>query len=316
MLLVNDLKSYFFLKDTIVPAVDGVSFKVHEGEVLAVVGESGCGKSVTALSLLRLIMPPGKIMGGEVLFEGQNLFEKSEEDMRKIRGNRIAMIFQDPMTSLNPVLTIGEQLVEVLTEHLKLDRKEAKERAVEMLTIVGVPSPNERLAHYPHQLSGGLRQRVTIAIALSCNPRLIIADEPTTALDVTIQAQILMLMKKLQKEFETSVFLITHDLGVVAQMAQRVMVMYAGKIIEESGVRDIFKNALHPYTLGLLNCLPRLDRKKERLDVIPGTVPDLRTLPKGCLFFNRCGQATDICRDRMPEFSEISPTHRVRCWRA
>jgi oligopeptide/dipeptide ABC transporter ATP-binding protein len=316
MLQVNELKSYFFLKDAIVPAVDGVSFNLHEGEVLAVVGESGCGKSVTALSLLRLIMPPGKILGGEVFFEGQNLFEKSEEDMRKIRGNRIAMIFQDPMTSLNPVLTIGEQLVEVLTEHLKLNRNEARDRAAEMLAIVGVPSPVERLGHYPHQLSGGLRQRVMIAIALSCNPRLIIADEPTTALDVTIQAQILLLMKKLQKEFETSVLLITHDFGVVARMAQRVMVMYAGKIVEESDGHEIFKNALHPYTRGLLNCLPRLGRKKDRLDVIPGTVPDLRTLPKGCLFFNRCDQATDICRDKMPEFSEIGLTHRVRCWRA
>ena len=316
MLQVNDLKSYFYLKDTVIPAVDGVSFTLKDGEVLAVVGESGCGKSVTALSLLKLVMPPGRILGGEVIFEGQNLLAKSEEEIRRIRGHRIAMIFQDPMTSLNPVLTVGEQIVEVLTEHLGYSRKTALKRAAEMLTRVGVPSPAERLRQYPHQLSGGLRQRIMIAIALACNPRLLIADEPTTALDVTIQAQILLLLKKLQKEFRTSVFLITHDLGIVARMAQRVIVMYAGKIVEEAEVREIFKHALHPYTRGLLNCLPRVDLKKPRLDVIEGTVPDLRTLPAGCLFFNRCSEAIEVCREKMPEFTDAGPTHHVRCWNA
>jgi oligopeptide/dipeptide ABC transporter ATP-binding protein len=315
MLHVRDLKTNFYLKNAVIPAVDGISFTVQDSEVLAVVGESGCGKSVTALSLLKLVMPPGRILGGRVLFEGQDLLAKSEEEIRKIRGNRIAMIFQDPMTSLNPVLTIGEQVIEVLTEHMGLTRRSAQKRATEMLALVGVPSPSERLRQYPHQLSGGLRQRVMIAVALSCNPKLLIADEPTTALDVTIQAQILLLLKKLQRQFGTSVFLITHDLGVVARMAQRVIVMYAGRIVEEATVREIFKNALHPYTRGLLYCLPRVDRKEPRLRVIPGTVPDLRTLPSGCLFYNRCNAATDACLQKMPEFADMSATHRVRCWR-
>ncbi len=316
MLQVHDLTSHFFLKDTVIPAVDGVSFAIRDGEVLAAVGESGCGKSVTALSLLRLVVPPGRIMNGQVIFQGEDLLAKPEEKIRKLRGNRIAMIFQDPMTSLNPVLTIGEQIAEVLTEHLGLTRREAHKRASEMLAVVGVPSPAERLRQYPHQLSGGLRQRVMIAIALSCRPSLLIADEPTTALDVTIQAQILLLLKRLQRDFGTSVFLITHDLGVVARLAQRVIVMYAGKIVEEADVREIFKNARHPYTRGLLNCLPRVDRREQRLRVIPGTVLDLRAVPAGCLFRNRCGEAIEPCGERMPGFTDVGPAHRVRCWRA
>lgn len=315
LLEVKDLKTYFYTSDGVVPAVDGVTYHVDKGETLGIVGESGCGKSVTSLSVMRLIPnPPGKIVGGEILFEGADLLAKSEAEMRKIRGNLISMIFQEPMTSLNPVYTVGDQIAEAIELHQGLRKREAIEKATEMLKIVGIPLPERRVHEYPHQLSGGMRQRVMIAMALSCNPKLLIADEPTTALDVTIQAQILELMKRLKKELGMAIMLITHDLGVVAEMAQRVVVMYAGKIVEEADVNSIFRMPLHPYTEGLLKSIPSIAGQKGRLHVIEGVVPNPLHMPKGCRFNPRCPYAMDICKDNEPPIERVSPTRQVACW--
>ena len=318
LLEVKGLKTHFFTDDGVSPAVDGVDYKVRKGETLGVVGESGCGKSVTALSIMGLIPnPPGKIVGGDILFDGQSLLQLSEEQMRKIRGNKISMIFQEPMTSLNPVYTIGNQISEALKLHQGMNTKEALDRSTEMLKLVGIPSPARRVHEYPHQLSGGMRQRAMIAMALSCNPRLLIADEPTTALDVTIQAQILDLMVSLKEELNTAIMLITHDLGVVAESAARVVVMYAGRVVEESDVYRIFENPLHPYTEGLLRSIPRLDlsaKKQQRLKEIAGVVPILSQLPEGCSFWPRCEKKKDICTREKPELKANSADHLVRCW--
>ena len=312
---VKNLKTYFFTEDGVVPAVDGVDFSIKEGETLGIVGESGCGKSVTSLSILRLVpSPPGKIVDGEILFRGENLLKKSEAEMRKIRGNDISMIFQEPMTSLNPVFTVGEQIAEAIELHQGLDKKQAMDKTVEMLKLVGIPSAEKRVYDFPHQMSGGMRQRVMIAMALSCNPSLLIADEPTTALDVTIQVQILELMKDLKKKLNTSIMLITHDLGVVAEMAENVLVMYAGKVVEYADVRTIFKEPKHPYTIGLMESIPRLDQPREKLYVIEGTVPNPFDMPKGCRFHPRCPEAKDICVNREPELIS-SNNHQVSCWK-
>ncbi|AZR73712.1 peptide ABC transporter ATP-binding protein [Anoxybacter fermentans] len=315
ILEVKDLKTYFFVDDGVVKAVDGVNFEIYEGETLGIVGESGCGKSVTSISIMRLVPnPPGKIVGGQILFKGKDLVQKSEEEMRKIRGNEISMIFQEPMTSLNPVYTVGDQIAEAVILHQKVSKKEAMERAVEMLRKVGIPAPEKRVYEYPHQLSGGMRQRVMIAMALSCNPSLLIADEPTTALDVTIQAQILELMKQLRDEFNTAIMLITHDLGVVAEVCDRVAVMYSGKVVEYTDVKRIFLSPRHPYTIGLLNSIPKLNGGKKRLEPIKGVVPNPLNLPKGCKFNNRCPYAKDLCFEKEPEIKEIDTGHFVRCW--
>jgi oligopeptide/dipeptide ABC transporter ATP-binding protein len=317
LLDIQDLHTHFHTTDGVVRAVDGVSFKLEEGETLGLVGESGCGKSVTALSVLRLIpRPPGEISGGPLLFRGENLLAKSEKEMRKIRGNAISMIFQEPMTSLNPVFTCGFQIMEAIQLHQKLDRARARERAIEMLRVVGIPSPEQRVDEYPHQLSGGMRQRVMIAMALSCNPALLIADEPTTALDVTIQAQILDLIARLRREFGMSVLIITHDLGVVAEVADRVAVMYAGKVAEYAAVRDLFARPLHPYTQGLLSSIPRLGTDLERLQVIPGTVPNPLEFPAACRFHPRCPLVVDRCRQEEPPLVPHGDGHLTACWRA
>ena len=318
LLEVKRLKTYFYTEDGIVRAVDGVSFEVYPGEVLGLVGESGCGKSVTSLSIMRLISKPGNIDEGEILLDGENLLELPEEEMIKVRGNRISMIFQQPQTALNPVFKVGDQLAEVLDVHQDLGKKAGWKRAVELLKMVGVPDPERRAEAYPHELSGGMAQRVMIAMALACVPELLIADEPTTALDVTIQAQILDLMRDLRREMGTSVILITHDLGVVAEMAERVAVMYAGEIVEQTDVNTLFDQPLHPYTQGLIGSIPVLGEIKERLDVIPGSVPNLVNLPPGCRFAPRC-QARfkynlTICGEVKPELEEIKPGHLVRCW--
>jgi oligopeptide transport system ATP-binding protein len=314
---IRNLKTHFYTDDGISPAVDGVNLFIKRGETLGVVGESGCGKSVTSLSVMRLIPnPPGKIVDGEILFEGRDLLKLSESEMRKIRGNDISMIFQEPMTSLNPVYTIGDQIAEAITLHQGLNKKEALDKAVEMLRLVGIPLPDKRVREYPHQLSGGMRQRVMIAMALSCNPKLLIADEPTTALDVTIQAQILELMKKLKKDLGMAIMLITHDLGVVAEMAERVVVMYAGKVIEEGDVVSIFKHPLHPYTEGLLASIPRMDSNREKLHVIDGVVPNPLNLPTGCRFNPRCPYAIDKCRETQPALEQVAPGRYVACFLA
>jgi oligopeptide/dipeptide ABC transporter ATP-binding protein len=319
LLEIRSLKTYFFTRKALVKAVDGVDLRLAHGETLGVVGESGCGKTMTALSLLRLFpSPPGRIVEGQLLFEGTDLARLSDGEIRKIRGNRISMIFQEPMTSLNPVFSVGNQIVEPLMLHQRLSRHEARERAIEMLRLVGIPSPQRRVREFPHQLSGGMRQRVMIAMALSCRPRLLIADEPTTALDVTIQAQILDLMVKLKEQMGAAILLITHNLGVVAQMAQRVLVMYAGKIVEEAPVEELFDTPLHPYTRGLLNSIPKIEQihlaGPQRLQEIPGLVPSLFRLPKGCAFRPRCRQAMDRCREASPGFFEVMPGHFSRCW--
>ena len=313
---VKKLVTQFSGKNGTVTAVDGVSFKIKRGETLGIVGESGCGKSVTSMSILRLIpSQSGKIASGEILFEGKDLTKLSDKEIRQIRGNEIAMIFQDSMTGLNPVMTIGKQLVETITAHSKMDKKEARDRAEEMLKKVGIPSPAQRLKEYPHQLSGGMRQRVMIAMALSCNASLFIADEPTTALDVTIQAQILELMRELKDKENKSIMLITHDMGVVAEMADDVMVMYAGKEMEYGDVKSIFKNPLHPYTQGLLKSIPRLDQdSSQRLFNIPGSVPDLSEMPKGCRFCTRCLEAAGKCFEHEPGLYEVGE-QKVRCWK-
>ena len=319
LLEVDDLRTYFYTRDGIVRAVDGVSFTVYPGETLAVVGESGCGKSVTSLSILRLIAsPPGKIVSGRLLFEGRDLLGLTEDEMRKVRGDAISMIFQEPMTSLNPVLTIGRQIAEALVLHRGLTQAQALERAVEMLTLVNIPDAARRIAQYPHQLSGGMRQRVMIAMALACNPRLLIADEPTTALDVTIQAQILQLMRGLKAKTGAAIVLITHDLGVVAGMAQRVVVMYAGRKVEEALVDDLFAHPRHPYTQGLLRSIPRLQAAgatgRPRLAEIPGMVPSLKEEIAGCVFAPRCAYVTERCRREFPPLEQKTIGHWVACW--
>jgi oligopeptide/dipeptide ABC transporter ATP-binding protein len=314
LLELRDLKTHFYTDEGVARAVDGVSYVVKSGETLGVVGESGCGKSVTALSVMRLIPdPPGKIVQGQILFEGQDLGKLSDEEMRKIRGNRIGMIFQEPMTSLNPVFTVGDQIIEAVVLHRGMSYDEAREHAIGMLRKVGIPSPESRVDDYPHQMSGGMRQRVMIAMALSCDPRLLIADEPTTALDVTIQAQILELMRGLQDELGMSILLITHDLGVVAQNAQHVAVMYAGKVAEYSNTAEVFRNPRHPYTVGLFRSIPKLGVKMHRLDTIPGTVPSALEFPAGCRFHNRCPFATEKCTVEEPALLEIAPGHTVAC---
>jgi peptide/nickel transport system ATP-binding protein len=322
LLEVSDLGTWFYTRQGIVKAVDGVSFGVAAGETLAIVGESGCGKSMTALSLMRLIPePPGRIVSGAVALAGRNLLKLSESEMRSVRGNEISMIFQEPMTSLNPVMTIGRQIGEALRLHRDLDRKSALKRAVEMLDLVRIPEPAQRSREYPHQLSGGMRQRAMIAMALACNPKVLIADEPTTALDVTIQAQILELILELQREFGTAVILITHDLGVVAETARRVIVMYAGRKVEEAEVGGLFARPLHPYTIGLMASIPRLDLLRgagaadtDRLQEIPGIVPPLFALPEGCAFAPRCSRADDKCRQQRPVYEEKRPGHWAACW--
>lgn len=316
VLEVNNLTTHFFSDEGVVKAVDGVNFFIEAEETLGIVGESGCGKSVTSLSIMQLIpSPPGKIVAGQVLFEGQDLLKKSQEEMRKIRGNDIAMIFQEPMTSLNPVYTIGDQIAEAVILHQKVDKKEAWKRATDMLRLVGIPSPERRVHEYPHQMSGGMRQRVMIAMALSCNPKLLVADEPTTALDVTIQAQILELMKEMKRRFHAAIMLITHDLGVVAEMTDRVIVMYAGKVVEEARTVDLFKEPLHPYTQGLMDSIPRLDQEAHaKLHVIEGTVPNLLNLPKGCSFAPRCPKAMPVCQEKTPVLTEIGDNRKVSCW--
>jgi peptide/nickel transport system ATP-binding protein/oligopeptide transport system ATP-binding protein len=314
VLQIKNLQTFFFTDAGIVKSVNDVSYDLFEGETLGLVGESGCGKSVTSFSILRLIPdPPGKIVGGEILFEGKDLTKISMDEMRKIRGNKISMIFQEPMTSLNPVFTIGDQLIEAILVHKDISYEEARFMAIEMLDKVGIPSADMRIDEYPHQLSGGMKQRVMIAMSLLCNPRVIIADEPTTALDVTIQAQILELMKYLQKEFKTAILLITHDLGVIAEMAHRVVVMYASKVVETSDVYTIFENPKHPYTTGLLNSIPKLDKDDDELIPISGQVPTPLNFPEGCKFNNRCPKAFKKCFDEEPELIEIEPKHFVRC---
>ncbi|PRX31793.1 peptide/nickel transport system ATP-binding protein/oligopeptide transport system ATP-binding protein [Orenia metallireducens] len=315
ILEINNLKTYFDTDNGIVKACDGVSYQLNQGKTLAVVGESGSGKSVTALSILKLIpSPPGKIVDGEINFKGINLLKISKEEMEKIRGNEIAMIFQEPMTSLNPALTIGYQIREALLLHQSISKKEANQRAIELLNLVGIPSPDQRVSEYPHQISGGMRQRVMIAIALACNPKLLIADEPTTALDVTIQAQILRLIKRLQQELEMSVIMITHDLGVVAEVADTVAVMYAGKIVEYGLVDDIFYDSKHPYLKGLKKSIPRLDIEQEVLHTIKGVVPSSSDLPAGCKFEPRCSYSLEICKFKEPKRTYFNDTHYTCCW--
>jgi oligopeptide transport system ATP-binding protein len=312
LLEVKNLKTYFYTRDGVVKAVDDVSFTIDKGETLGVVGESGSGKSITALSVLRLIPVPGKIEGGEIWFDGRDLLKLSDKEIRKVRGKDIAMIFQDPMTSLNPVLTIGRQLNEPLIQHLGLTKEQATKESVDLLKLVGIPNATERIKSYPHQFSGGMRQRVMIAMALACRPKLVIADEPTTALDVTIQAQILELLVKLQKEFGMAVMLITHALGVVAGMGNRIQVMYGGRIAETSTADELFDNPRHPYTMGLLNSIPRLDHvRTDRLHPIKGSPPDMLALPKGCPFVARCEFAMDKCMDDRPELRKVPTEYRL-----
>ncbi len=318
LLEIKDLKTRFYTEDGVVNAVNGVSYTMDEGEILGVVGESGCGKSVHALSIMRLIpYPPGKIENGEIWFSRRDLLKVSESDMRFVRGAQIAMVFQDPMTSLNPVYTVGDQIMEALILHQGMDKKQASDRAAELLSMVGIPEARKRLDNYPHQFSGGMRQRAMIAMALSCNPQLLIADEPTTALDVTIQAQIVDLVVRLQEQLGMAVMWITHDLGVVAELAQKVNVMYAGYIIERGDVDDIYKRTRHPYTMGLLGSLPRLDEAPgTKLVSIPGLPPDLIALPEGCPFYARCTYREEKCLNEMPPLEQAdSSTHTVACWR-
>ncbi len=314
LLEVKDLQVSFYTYAGEVQAVRDVSFSLGKGETLAIVGESGSGKSVTSKSIMRLLAKSAKIKNGSIRFEDRELASLPEKQMQNIRGKDISMIFQDPMTSLNPTMTVGKQITEVLRKHRNMGRMEAAKRAVELLNQVGIPNPEKRLKQYPHQLSGGMRQRVVIAIALACNPKVIIADEPTTALDVTIQAQILELMNKLQQELSTSIILITHDLGVVANMASRVAVMYAGKIVETGTVDEIFYESKHPYTWGLLASMPKLHEKTDELLAIPGTPPDLSDPPKGCPFAARCPYTMEICYEQMPSYTEHTGTHRAACW--
>jgi oligopeptide transport system ATP-binding protein len=316
ILQVKDLKTYFKLDEGLLKAVDGVSFDLRKGETLGIVGESGSGKSVTNLALMRLVpVPPGRIAGGEVLFNGKDILKMSDAEIREVRGNKISMIFQDPMTSLNPFLRVSTQLIETLVLHQGLDKKAAKEKAIEMLKLAGIPAPEKRIDQYPHQFSGGMRQRVMIAMALSCNPEILIADEPTTALDVTIQAQILELINELSERLGTAVILITHSLGVVAGMCDNICVMYAGRIVEKGNADEIFADPKHPYTQGLIKSVPRLDREnKQRLYSIPGQPPNVINLPDCCPFFPRCERAMDICKSKYPPVSAVGKGRSVACW--
>jgi len=314
LLKVKNLETDFSTHQGTAKAVNGISFTINKGETVGIVGESGCGKSVTALSIMRLIPnPPGKIVGGEIYFEGQDLLQLNEKEMRRIRGKKISMIFQEPMTSLDPVFTIGHEIMESIQLHQGLKKEEAREKAIEALKTVGMPDVEKRIDSYPHELSGGMRQRAMIAMALSCNPALLIADEPTTALDVTIQAQILRLIHELKEEFDASVMLITHDLGVIAEMCDRVAVMYAGHIVETTDIETLFANPLHPYTKGLQKSIPRLDVETERLDTIQGLVPNLLELPSGCPFHPRCDLRLTKCLQEMPELVEVENHHLVKC---
>ncbi len=316
LLSIRSLRTYFKTRSGIAKAVDGISFEIEKGEVLGIVGESGCGKSVVALSILRLLaMPPAYFAGGQILFKGKDLINLTDDGIRAIRGDRISMIFQEPMSALNPVYTIGNQLSEVFQVHHNATKKQAREKSLEMLTKVGIPDPLARLKEYPHQLSGGLRQRVMIAMALGCSPELLIADEPTTALDVTIQAQILELITKLKDDFQTAVIMITHDLGVIAETTDRVLVMYTGNVMETATTVELFENPKHPYTKGLLKAIPAVDSDESSdLYEITGTVPSLFDLPRGCKFNTRCAEVMDICRQKKPKLLEISKGHKVACW--
>lgn len=317
LLEIKDLRTYFYTGEGVVKAVDGVSYQVSKGEALGIVGESGSGKSVTALSVMRLVKdPPGKIVNGEILFKGRNLLHLDDSEMRRLRGCKVAMIFQDPMMSLNPVLPIGRQISEVLRLHMAMNKEQARRRTIEMLQLVGIPSAAERIDDYPHQFSGGMCQRVMIAMALACNPEIIIADEPTTALDVTIQAQIIELFKRLMKELQMTVIWISHDLGVVAGLCDKINVMYAGRIVESAPVKDLFAEALHPYTRSLLRCIPRLDDEcTTRLTPIEGLPPNLRRMPVGCAFHPRCSEEIAICRKERPTLQDAELGHGVACWK-
>jgi oligopeptide/dipeptide ABC transporter ATP-binding protein len=314
ILRISGLKTYFFTRRGVVKAVDDISFSLRKGEILGLVGESGAGKSITGFSILRLIDEPGKIVAGEIIFEGQNLLAKSEKEMERIRGNRIAMIFQDPQTSLDPVFTIGQQIVEALLLHQNMSLKEARHRAIDLLRSVGIPSPDDRIDDYPHQFSGGMRQRVVIAIATSSNPALIIADEPSTALDVTIQAQVLSLMRNLVKHRQTAMILITHDIALVGQFCDTICVMYAGRLVEKGPKTEIIRSPLHPYTQGLIRSIPGRQQRRKRLDQIPGMMPNLIDMPEGCPFLPRCEQGSDGCHVRA-HLEEVSPNHWVACIR-
>jgi len=316
LLEVKNLKTYFYTEEGTALAVDGMDFIIRKGETLGMIGESGCGKSVSALSIMQLVAsPPGRIIEGEIWFEGANLLKKSPSEVKKIRGNDISMIFQEPMTSLNPVFTIGNQIMEPIILHQKLDKEKARKKAIEMLDLVGISSPEKQIDNYPHQLSGGMRQRAMIAMALSCEPKLLIADEPTTALDVTIQAQILELLKKIREEIGMAVMMITHDLAVIAEVSDDVLVAYAGKALEYADVNTIFREPRHPYTQALYDSIPRLtDTKKRRLEVIPGIVPNPLEFPSGCRFNPRCKFAKSFCQKEEPELEQVSDTHKVRCF--
>ena len=315
VLEVRNLKTHFHTDEGVVPAVDGVDFTLKKGKTLCVVGESGCGKSVTAYTVMRLIpMPPGKVESGEIIYKGKNLVKLTENEMRDIRGNEIAMIFQEPMTSLNPVYTIGNQIVEAIVLHQKVNQKEARQRAIKMLTKVGIPDAEIRIDEYPHQMSGGMKQRVMIAMALSCNPEVLIADEPTTALDVTIQAQILDLLQQLQSTEGMSILLITHDLAVVAEVADEVLVMYASRVVVKAGVVEVFQNPKHPYTQGLIKAIPQLGSRVDRLNEISGQVPKPQNYPEGCHFADRCPHVMDVCSQKDPGITETSADHYVSCF--
>ena len=316
LLEAKDLKTYFFTERGVAKAVDGISFRIRKGSTLGMVGESGCGKTMTALSIMRLVpSPPGRTVGGSILFKGRDLLTLPSEEMRRIRGKEISMVFQEPMTSLNPVFTIGNQIMEAILEHEEVSRREARERTMDFLRLVGIPDADKRIEDYPSQLSGGLRQRVMIAMALVLNPSLLIADEPTTALDVTIQAQILDLLKRLKDEFNMSVMLITHDLGIVAEMADEVLIMYAGQVVEYASVDTIFSNPLHPYTRGLMESIPSMEEAgKKRLKAIAGMVPELLALPEGCRFSDRCSEVFGKCHLAEPELKEVEPGHLARCF--
>jgi len=316
LLEVKGLKTHFFTAEGVVKAVDGVDFAIDEGKTLAIVGESGCGKSVTSMSVMGLVDMPGSIEEGEILFQGRDLVDASDADMRKIRGNEISMIFQEPMTSLNPVFKVGDQISEAIILHQKLSKAQARQKSIDMLNLVGIPRAEQVVDDYPHQLSGGMRQRVMIAMALACNSKLLIADEPTTALDVTIQAQILDLMNDLKEKLNTAIMLITHDLGVVAQMADHVIVMYSGKVVEDASVVELFKNSMHPYTKGLLKAIPSLSEDQDMLEPIEGNVPNPLYLPDGCYFAPRCPYAKEKCKLEQPELREITPGHKVSCFYA
>ncbi|KUO75389.1 MAG: peptide ABC transporter ATP-binding protein [Clostridia bacterium BRH_c25] len=311
---VKDLKTYFMIEKQEIKAVDGVTFSLERNETLAIVGESGSGKSVTALSAMRLIKPPGKTVGGEIMFGGTNLLHLTEKQMTMVRGNRISMVYQEPMTSLNPVISVGEQIREVIVLHKKSSGRASKERAIELMNFVSIPEARLRYNELPAKFSGGMRQRIMIAMSIACNPDILIADEPTTALDVTIQAEIMELLRSMKNKLKMSMLLITHDLGIVAENADRVIVMYCGRIMEETSVESLFRYPMHPYTVGLMNCIPSIDTKVSKLNAIPGYVPHPSRYPEGCRFSNRCGRVMDICSKEMPELIEMEEGHKVRCW--